>query len=90
MIVKINNSFLEKRISHNNVCWKKLSEHSEKELIQLAIIALNSNNPNLKKLFSSLPSLNELIEDKIDAEQNSLQEKPLEEKKSLLEETEQM
>ena len=43
-----------------------LSKRSQSELIDLAIITQDSQNPNLKKLFVELPSIDDLRKMKMD------------------------
>jgi len=63
MVLTINPTFDDRRVSHHNVN-KTVGQHLPFELRDLAIEARKSNNPLLIECFTDLPTLEELIEDK--------------------------
>lgn len=64
-LAKIKNEFLGKRVGFNN---SMAPLYKRKDIDQLAIMAIESNNPNLMKLFDSLPELSILKKAKVEAE----------------------
>lgn len=66
--IVINPEFKDQTMSHGNVCAKTLANHTQEELLSLAIQARTSNNPVLLRCFTDLPALSELTGTKIDAE----------------------
>lgn len=63
MVLTINPTFSQRRVTHHNVC-KNVADHLPFELKDLAIEARKSNNPLLLECFIELPTLEELIADK--------------------------
>lgn len=64
----INPAFSKQLMSHGNVCAKRLKDHTQEELIELAILAVTSNNPGLLQCFNTLPSYEALKSAKVDTE----------------------
>ncbi len=70
----INPEYKDQKVSHGDVCGKKVSEHSQDELIDLAIHArMAAHQPNaLSRCFKNLPSLADLQSAKVDAGQSKV------------------
>lgn len=61
MILTVKNIYRNTVIAFNN-SGVSLGNRTESDLLDLAIMALSSKNPNLLKLFESLPGINTLKE----------------------------
>lgn len=77
LTLTIDQKFADQVMSHGNVCAKKLADHTQAELLQLAIIARGSNNPTLVRCFTELPALSELTETKVEAQMAQISPAPV-------------
>jgi len=64
----INPEYKDQVMSHGDVRAKALSDHTQEELLSLALKAKNSGNPVLLRCFTSLPDLSDLRADKVAGE----------------------
>lgn len=62
--LKIKSQYQDTKIAFGSRS-KPLKERTQEELRDLAIIAIESNNPNLTRLFEQLPTLDELKNEKV-------------------------
>lgn len=65
----INQEYKDQQMSFGNVGRKKLFDMNQDELLELAILARKSNNKILTRCFTNLPPLNELVDEKVEAQQ---------------------
>ena len=69
--ITINPEYNEQRMSTAKG-FSALQDHTQEELVALAIQAKKSKNPTLLRCFLTLPKLSELLSDKITFEQAQL------------------
>ena len=72
LVLEINKEFEDQSMSHGNVAAKKLKDHTQEELLSLAILAKRSNNPILLRCFKTIPILKVLVEEKADIDQEKI------------------
>lgn len=63
-------------MGHGNIS-KKLKDYTQEELLELAILALSSNNPILLRCFvGKLPTIEELRLNKAEVEEETILQQP--------------
>lgn len=62
--IKTNPEYAGTVVSHGIVCAKKIGDHTQSELLSLAIEGRKANNRIILRMFSNLPSMDELVKEK--------------------------